>query len=142
MRVLTLGTFDLFHSGHVNLLRRCGELAGGEGLVYIGVNTDEFVTVYKGLTPTCPLESRLASCDAYGDASAHDGATQRWIEGIIDDPQYQDWAGQTMIVIGSDWASRDYLAQLNVSQSWLDLHDISVCYVPYTPGVSSTALRR
>ena len=41
--VLTLGTFDLFHEGHVNLLARCRMLAGRNGLVVVALNPDEFV---------------------------------------------------------------------------------------------------
>jgi glycerol-3-phosphate cytidylyltransferase len=42
--VYTGGTFDLFHSGHVNLLRRCSEI----GTVVVSLNTDEFIEKYKG----------------------------------------------------------------------------------------------
>jgi cytidyltransferase-like protein len=46
--VYTGGTFDLFHSGHVNLLMRCKEIAGLEGKVVVGLNSDAFVQRFKG----------------------------------------------------------------------------------------------
>jgi cytidyltransferase-like protein len=124
---MTIGTFDLFHEGHVNLLHRCQSF----GDVTIGVNSDRFVVGYKGVLPTCPESSRLASVGAYGAAFLHDGNTAEFIE--AHDPD--------LLVVGSDWARRDYLDQLGVDQSWLDTHDVSVLYVPYTQGISSTMLR-
>lgn len=53
----TAGTFDLFHIGHLNLLRRCKEQC--EYLI-VGVMTDEFVEHQKGRKPFVPLEERMA----------------------------------------------------------------------------------
>ncbi len=44
--IYTGGTFDLFHSGHVNLLKRCREVAGN-GLVVVSLNTDDFICSLK-----------------------------------------------------------------------------------------------
>ena len=45
--IYTGGTFDLFHSGHVNLLKRCREVAGQEGKVVVALNTDDFIFQFK-----------------------------------------------------------------------------------------------
>lgn len=45
------------------------------------------------------------------------------------------------LVIGSDWALRDYYAQMGFTQDWLDDRAISLVYVPYTRGVSTTEIR-
>ena len=45
--VYTGGTFDLFHSGHVNLLKKCKEVAGINGKVIVSLNTDEFIKKAK-----------------------------------------------------------------------------------------------
>ena len=58
--VYTGGTFDLFHSGHVNLLKRCKEIAGDNGTVVAAVNKDEFILETKGKLPVCNLEERKA----------------------------------------------------------------------------------
>lgn len=47
-----------------------------------------------------------------------------------------------LIVIGSDWARRDYYDQMNFTQSWLDKRGIGLCYIPYTEGISSTAIKK
>jgi glycerol-3-phosphate cytidylyltransferase-like family protein len=46
------------------------------------------------------------------------------------------------VVIGDDWARKDYYAQMQFTQAWLDKHDIGLIYVPYTAGVSTTDLKR
>jgi hypothetical protein len=45
------------------------------------------------------------------------------------------------IIIGSDWARRDYYAQMGFDQDWLDERNIGLIYVPYTAGISSTDLK-
>lgn len=45
------------------------------------------------------------------------------------------------LVVGSDWATRDYYAQMGFTQDWLDERGISLVYVPYTRGVSTTEIR-
>lgn len=136
MRVLTLGTFDLFHAGHVGLLRQCHEVAGLDGLVYVAVNTDEFVEAFKGKRPIIPLLERFAVVDAcrYVTMTVVNagGDTQPELIAAID-PE--------VIVVGDDWKGRDYLAQLGVTQNWLDNLRIEVRYVPRTGSQSSTAIR-
>ena len=46
--VYTGGTFDLFHSGHVNLLKRCKDIAGSNGKVIVSLNQNDFIKKYKG----------------------------------------------------------------------------------------------
>ncbi len=58
MNVITLGTFDLFHLGHLKLLKRCRDFAGEHGVVTVGLNTDEFITRYKGKPPVMSYEER------------------------------------------------------------------------------------
>lgn len=47
-----------------------------------------------------------------------------------------------LIVIGSDWARRDYYAQMQFDQDWLDERGIGLAYIPYTQGISSTDIKR
>jgi len=45
------------------------------------------------------------------------------------------------VVIGDDWARKDYYAQMQFTQDWLDGNKIQLIYVPYTNGVSSTDIK-
>lgn len=133
--VLTLGSFDLFHTGHVNLLARCRMLAGRDGLVIVALNPDEFIAAYKGHPPVVGYNDRLrvlAAC-RYVD---------RVIRGTGRDskPAILE-AGPDIIAVGSDWESKDYHAQLDVTPAWLAEQGIKVKFLPYTPGISSSQIR-
>jgi len=137
MRVLTLGTFDLFHTGHVNLLRRCRWMAGESGTVLVGLNTDSFVERYKGAPPV------IAYADRYRVLMAC-----RYVDGVVPNDQpdgsIRDVLGATetsAIVVGSDWQDRDYHAQIGVTAEELAGRGIRVAYAPYTPGISTTAIK-
>lgn len=134
MRVLTLGTFDLFHEGHVRLLERCRWIAGPDGSVIVGLNTDRFIEQYKGRPPVIPYKGRrevLRACRFVDTVEANDGPGRACI-GIV---------RPDMIVVGSDWRERDYLGQIDCTQDGLDQLHVLLTYVPYTQGVSSTAIR-
>lgn len=130
--VYTGGTFDLFHAGHVNLLRVCAEL----GEVIVALNTDEFIEEYKGKPPVCSYEEReevLRSCVHVFDVVPNSGGadSRPTIEAVQPD----------IIAIGSDWARKDYYAQMGFNQDWLDERQISMIYIPYTSGISTTNLK-
>ena len=135
MKVYTGGTFDLFHAGHANLLRQCRLLAG-TGPVVVALNTDEFIAAYKGRPPVVSYDDRaavLAACRYVNQVVPNTGGadSRPAIEAVSPD----------LIVIGSDWATRDYHAQMGFTQAWLDERGIALCYVPYTPGISTTDLK-
>lgn len=132
--VITLGTFDLFHLGHVRLLQRC---AGMAERVVVGLNTDEFVTRYKGRPPVVDYAGREAVLEAC-----------RFVARILPNDQPDGSAadvieasGADLIVVGSDWQDRDYLGQLGITSEWLRARGIAVAFIPYTEGVSTTQLR-
>jgi glycerol-3-phosphate cytidylyltransferase len=134
--VYTGGTFDLFHSGHVNLLKRCKDVAGQYGTVIVSLNTDEFIQQYKGKPPVCSDAERkavLLSCKYVDDVVMNIGGKDSRIAIELTDPDY--------IVIGSDWAKKDYYAQMGFDQDWLDERNIGLVYVPYTKEISSTNIK-
>lgn len=135
--VLTLGTFDLFHTGHVELLRRCAGLAGASGRVVVGLNTDEFIERYKGRRPVIGYADRKAVLEGC-----------RYVDEVVENAQLdgtiRDVLGAVrpnVIAVGADWQARDYLAQIGISTLDLRLFSTSVEYLPYTPGISSTAIK-
>jgi cytidyltransferase-like protein len=135
--VYTGGTFDLFHSGHVNLLKRCKEIAGDNGTVVAAVNKDEFILETKGKLPVCNLDERkavLLGCKYVDKVITNIGDYDSKIPIEFVMPDY--------VVIGSDWARKDYYKQMQFDQDWLDERNIGLIYIPYSKGISSTNLKQ
>lgn len=121
--VLTYGTFDLFHIGHLNLLKRAREL--GDKLI-VAVSTDEF-NATKGKTTLMPFEHRveLVRSVRFVDEVI---AESNWDQKISDVQQYQ----VDFFVMGSDWQGKfDFLKP-----------HCEVVYLPRTDNVSSTELKK
>jgi glycerol-3-phosphate cytidylyltransferase len=131
--VYTGGTFDLPHPGHYRLLKR----ATAFGLVVVSLNTDEFIEAYKGKPPVLSYEERkeiLLACKWVHDVVPNTGGadSKPAIESVA--PDY--------VVIGSDWAKKDYYKQMGFTQEWLDERGIGLVYLPYTEGISSTEIKK
>lgn len=132
LSVYTGATFDLLHSGHIAFLKRCSDF----GRVTVSLNTDEFIEEYKGKPPVMSYKERrdvLLGC--------------RYVDAVIpnfggaDSTIAIDFVKPDLIVVGSDWARRDYYKQMNFTQDWLDERGIALMYVPYTTGISSTIIK-
>lgn len=123
----------MFHSGHVAFLRKCALV----GSVTVSLNTDEFIHAYKGKPPVMSYAEReavLLACryvDAVVPNVGGDDSTIA-IEAVQPD----------IIIIGSDWARRDYYKQMGFDQDWLDERGIGLAYIPYTQGISTTDLKK
>jgi glycerol-3-phosphate cytidylyltransferase len=133
LKLYTGGTFDLFHSGHANFLRVCAEISN---TVVVSLNTDEFIEAYKGKPPVISYKDRyevLMACKYVDWVIPNSG-------GADSKPAIQE-ASPDIIAIGSDWARKDYCAQMGFTQDWLDERGISLIYIPYTAGISSTAIK-
>ena len=135
--VYTGGTFDLIHSGHINFLRACKKIAGQDGEVVVSLNTDAFIEAYKGKPPVMTFSERkavLLGCRYVDQVVANIGGTDSKPAIELIHPDF--------VVIGSDWAVKDYYAQMQFTQKWLDDLEIQLCYVPYTEGISTTDLKK
>jgi glycerol-3-phosphate cytidylyltransferase len=136
MRVLTIGTFDLLHPGHVALLERCVELGGDRAHVSVGVNTDDFIKRYKGSYPVMSLVERLEMLRAI-----------RWVDDVLINKGNEDCkvlideVKPDLLVVGSDWVGKDYLKQTGLTREYLERRDIALVFLPYTAGISTTALK-
>lgn len=132
LNVYTGGTFDLFHAGHVEFLKRCASL----GNVFVALNTDEFIAEYKGKPPIMSYAERRAVLESC-----------RYVHGVVENIGGMDskpaieMIEPDLIVIGSDWARRNYYAQMMFDQDWLDARGIGLMYLPYTKGISSTDIK-
>ena len=132
-KVYTGGTFDLFHRGHVNFLRQCREIGN---YVVVSLNTDDFIERYKGKTPIMNYDERkevLLSC--------------RYVDEVIPNIDGEDSKPAILtiqpkfVIIGSDWAKKDYYKQMNFTQKWLDDNNIILVYLPYTENISTTLIK-
>lgn len=133
LKIYTGGTFDLVHAGHIAFLKRCAEL----GSVTVSLNSDEFIAAYKGKPPVMSFYERATVLSEL-----------RCVDSVIENTGGADSKEAILsvmpdiIAIGSDWARRDYYAQMQFTQDWLDDLDISLMYIPYTQGISTTDLKK
>jgi glycerol-3-phosphate cytidylyltransferase len=136
--IYTGGTFDLFHAGHVRLLKRLKQLAGPEGKVIVAINPDEFIEKFKGRKPIMSEQERydVVSACRYVDEVRINKSGEDSKPTILLEPR------PDVIAIGSDWASKDYNKQMGFTEEWLDEHGIVLIYVTYTAGISTTDLKR
>ena len=122
-RVITYGTYDLLHQGHVNLLRRAKEL--GDYLI-VGVTNDNFDRERGKLNVCNNVLERVEAVKATGLADQI--IIEDYFGQKIDDIQKYD---VDIFAIGSDWKGKfDYLNEF-----------CQVVYLPRTEGISSTMLR-
>lgn len=133
LRLYTGGTFDLFHAGHVEFLKKCALMSNE---VIVSLNTDEFIEAYKGNPPVMTYKERESVLKACV-----------WVDEVIPNRGDADSkpaileAKPDIVAIGSDWARKDYYSQMQFTQDWLDDHDITLTYIPYTSGISSTDIK-
>ena len=122
-KVITYGTYDLLHQGHINLLRRAKEL--GDYLI-VGVTSDSFDRGRGKLNVRNNVLERVEVVRATGYAD--EIIIEDYLGQKIDDIQKYD---VDIFAIGSDWEGKfDYLNEY-----------CKVVYLPRTQGVSSTMLR-
>ena len=140
MRVFNCGTYDLLHPGHLYVLRQAREMAGADGEVVIGLNTDEFVARFKGhpTVQTYLERDAVLSAIRYVDRvvpNTGDEDMRPVVEAVMPD----------ILLVGADWASQDhsrYYRQTKLDGRWLDERGIRLRYMDrIVPGLSSTNLR-
>lgn len=124
-RILTYGTFDLLHYGHINLLRRAKAM--GDYLV-VALSTDEF-NAEKGKKAYHDYETRKKMLEAirYVDLVIPE---ESWEQKINDIKEYHI----DITVMGSDWADSD---KFNYLQDYCEL-----IFLPRTEGISTTKIKK
>lgn len=123
-RILTYGTFDLLHYGHIEILRRAKEL--GDYLV-VALSTDEF-NEKKGKVAYHSYETRKKMLEAirYVDLVIPEDS---WEQKVNDVKEYHI----DTVVMGSDWAGSDKFDYL---RQYCD-----VVFLERTPGVSTSMIK-
>ena len=130
INVYVIGVFDLFHTGHVELLRRSKEL--GNRLI-VAINGDKMVSQYKR-KPYMPEVDRLKivqSCRYVDEAFIVDG---------FDNKDLLIKHNISKIVHGDDWERESYLKQIRVDELFLEENSIEMVFLSYTEGISTGEL--
>ena len=124
----TQGTFDMFHIGHLNLLKHAKEQC--EYLV-VGVNADLLVQQYKNKTPVI---SELERAEIVRNIKAVD---QCEIVTTLDKEEALEKFHFNAIFIGDDWKGNERWENTRIK---LAEEGVDVVFLPHTNGISSTAL--
>ncbi|MBR4144296.1 MAG: glycerol-3-phosphate cytidylyltransferase [Lachnospiraceae bacterium] len=121
-KVITYGTYDLLHVGHINLLRRAREL--GDYLIVV-VSSDEFNAI-KGKKAYYSFEDRKKILEAirYVDEVLPEYTWEQKIDDVVNN-------NVDVFVMGDDWTGKfDYLKEY-----------CEVVYLPRTEGISTTKIK-
>lgn len=124
----TTGVFDMFHIGHLNLLKNAKERC--EHLI-VGVSTDDVVQEYKGKIPIIKFDERIAIVSAI-----------KYVDEVVAQKnmdKFKAWEKLHFDVLfhGSDWKNSDMYNKIVDS---LEKVGVDVVFLPHTEGTSSTLL--
>ncbi len=124
----TTGVFDLFHIGHLNIIRRAKEKCDK---LIVGVTTDELLQVYKNKSPIIPFEERISIVKSI-----------KYVDEVVpqeDVDKMSHWEKLkfNVVFVGDDWQNTD---KWNKIESDFNDVGVAVVYFPYTKGTSSTLI--
>lgn len=125
----TAGVYDLFHNGHLNLLKKAKEKCD---YLIVAVSTDELVKNYKNKVPIIPYEERKSIVESI-----------KYVDQVVpqisrDKIEACEKYNIDVMIVGDDWKGSEVFNQVD---SFLRQRGGSVQYIPYTHNVSSTILR-
>lgn len=123
----TTGVFDLFHIGHLNMLKNAAALCDK---LIVGVTTDELVS-YKSKKAVIPFHERL---EIVRNIKCVDAVVPQY---DMDKIAAQERLNFDIMFVGSDWHGTE---KWNKIESSLAKKEVRVVYFPYTEGTSSTLI--
>lgn len=124
----TAGVYDLFHIGHLNLLKNAKGMCDK---LIVGVTVDELVS-YKNKKAFIPYEERIEmvrSC--------------RYVDAVVPQENMDKLSmckklGASYLFVGDDWYGTE---EWNAYEEEFQKNNIKIIYFPYTKGISSTKIR-
>ena len=124
----TTGVFDLFHIGHLNILKRAKEMCD---YLIVGVSTDELVENYKNKKPIITYEERKAIVEAI-----------RYVDEVVPQTSMNkveafENIGFNVMFHGDDWKGSPLYTE---TEKEFEKYEVKIVYFPYTQGTSSTQL--
>ncbi len=125
----TTGVFDLFHVGHLNMLKKSKSMCDK---LIVGVSTDDLV-LYKNKKPVIPFKERLEIVQSieYVDATVPQESMNKieaWSKLKFD-----------IMFVGDDWYSTDKWKKIEIE---LNKRAVRIIYFPYTKNTSSTLINK
>ena len=125
----TTGVFDMFHIGHLNILKRAKEQCD---YPIVGVSTDEVVETYKHKRPVIPFEERIAIVEAI-----------RYVDKVVPQISMDKMEAYNALKFdalfhGSDWKGSNMYEKIVAD---FEKVGVDVVFLPHTDGISSTIIR-
>ena len=125
----TTGVYDMFHIGHLNILKRAKEKCD---YLIVGVSTDECVESYKHHTPVIPYEQRAAIVAAI-----------KYVDEVVpqetmDKTEFLKKRHFDVMFHGDEWKGTELY---NRYEEEFAKHGARIEYLPHTDGISSSMLR-
>lgn len=125
----TTGVFDMFHIGHLNILKRAKEQCD---YLIVGVSTDDTAQSYKHQKPIIPFEERIAIVEAI-----------KYVDRVVPQTSMDKISAYKelkfdVLFHGSDWQGSSMYDQIVKDFSKLG---VAVVFLPHTDGISSSILR-
>ena len=127
MRIITFGTYDLFHIGHLNILKNCKYYGDSENTLIVGVSSDELNYSKKQKNTAIPLIHRMEIIKAikYVDEVFVEHSLEEKLKYCIEHKA-------DLLIMGSDHIDRfDFLKN----------HKVDVLYLPRTEEISTTEIK-
>lgn len=125
----TTGVFDMFHVGHLNILKKAKEMCD---YLIVGVSTDQTVENYKHKTPIIKFEERCAIVEAI-----------RYVDKVVPQTSMNKMEAYKELKFdalfhGNDWQGSNMYNQIVKEFSEIG---VDVVFLPHTDGISSTLIR-
>ena len=125
----TTGVFDMFHIGHLNILKNAKEQCD---YLIVGVSTDELVKKEKNKLPVIPFSERVKIVEAI-----------KYVDKVVaqtDKNKFAAWEKYKFdkMFVGSDWQGTTVWKEFERQFSKVS---VEIVYLPHTDGISSTILR-
>lgn len=125
----TTGVFDMFHIGHLNILKRAKEQCD---YLIVGVSTDEVVETYKHKRPVIPFEERIVIVEAI-----------RYVDKVVPQISMDKMEAYNALKFdalfhGSDWKGSNMYEKIVAD---FEKVGVDVVFLPHTDGISSTIIR-
>ncbi|MDT8861096.1 FAD synthase [Alkalihalobacillus sp. MEB130] len=125
----TTGVFDLFHVGHLNILKKAKEQCD---YLIVGVSTDELVMSYKKKQPVIPHNERLEIVEGI-----------KYVDKVVPQVNRDKYAAWEQIqfdvmFVGDDWKGSSLFSEVETK---LNQAGVELVFFPYTKGVSSTIVK-